>query len=165
MSQIAVELIVAAFEDEHEAENTLKQLEEAKKERGLGIYDTAVIRRDAGNVLHIRESADRDTGKGAVAGALIGGVIGLLFPPGILATSLIGSHGWGTGCPPKETKVFRTHALKSRSNPQTRLLCHHRGRRPRGGRRLGTSASKRAVQELSARSSPQTLPRTARADH
>ena len=91
MSQIAVELIVAAFEDEHEAENTLKQLEEAKKERGLGIYDTAVIRRDAGNVLHIRESADRDNGKGAVAGALIGGVIGLLFPPGILATSLIGA--------------------------------------------------------------------------
>jgi len=91
MSQISVELIVAAFGDEHGAENTLKTWEGEKKERSFGIYDSAVIRRDADNVLHIRETAKGGAGKNAAVGALIGGAIGLLFPPGVLAPGLIGS--------------------------------------------------------------------------
>jgi uncharacterized membrane protein len=111
MSQPAVELIVAAFGDEQGAENAVKTLEEAKKERGLGLYDSAVIRRDADNILHIRETWGGGAGKGVATSALIGGVIGLLFPPEVLAPGLIGSTVGGLATRLKEDG-FSDKAIK-----------------------------------------------------
>jgi uncharacterized membrane protein len=102
MSQIVVELIVAAFGEEYGAENAIRTLHEADKAPAHGIHDLAVIRRDADNILHIREMLDGDADKTAAAGALIGGVIGLLFPPGVLAPGLISSTVEGLAARLKE---------------------------------------------------------------
>ncbi len=91
MSEVPVQLIVAAFQDENGAEQALKTLQEAKKARYIQIENAAVIRRDANDKLHIKDVRDMGGGKGAAIGGVVGGVIGLLFPPSILAGAAVGA--------------------------------------------------------------------------
>lgn len=91
MSQVPVELIVAAFQDENGADAALQKLKEAKKENLIAIQNAAVIRRDKNDKLHISETADWGGGKGAAVGAIVGGAIGLIFPPSILVSGAIGA--------------------------------------------------------------------------
>ena len=81
MSDVPIQVIVAAFKEEETADEALKALKEAKKERLIGIQDAAVIRRDEDNKLHIKETADMGGGKGAAVGGVLGGVIGLIGGP------------------------------------------------------------------------------------
>ena len=76
-----VGMFVAAFVDERAAEDALKVLKQAKKSGEFYYDDAAVIRSDDKGKVHISESGDMSTGKGAGIGALIGGVLGLLGGP------------------------------------------------------------------------------------
>ena len=80
-ANVPVEVIVAAFQDENGAKEALKELKDAKHQGLIKIDDAAVIRKDEKGKLHIKETADMSTGKGAGIGAVIGGVIGLLGGP------------------------------------------------------------------------------------
>jgi uncharacterized membrane protein len=97
MSDVPVELVVAAFADEQGAQRALEALKAAKKEKLIGIRDAAVIARDANNKLHIKETGDMRGAKGAGIGALVGGAVGLLFPPAVLATAAAGAVIGGLG--------------------------------------------------------------------
>jgi uncharacterized membrane protein len=83
MSQesVPVEVIVAAFQSEDGAKDTLNTLKQAKRQGLIKIIDAAVIRKDEKGKLHIKETADMSTGRGAGIGAVIGGVVGLLAGP------------------------------------------------------------------------------------
>lgn len=96
-SSVPVELIVAAFPDEQGAARALGQLKQAKKEELIGIRDAAVITRDASNTLHIKETGDMSGRKGAGVGAIVGGAIGLLFPPAVLGSAVVGAAIGGLG--------------------------------------------------------------------
>lgn len=96
-SDVPVELIVAAFADEQGAARALEQLKQAKKEKLIGIRDAAVLTRDANNTLHIKESGDMSGRKGAGVGAIVGGAIGLLFPPAVLGSAAVGAAIGGLG--------------------------------------------------------------------
>jgi uncharacterized membrane protein len=76
-----VGLFVAAYVDERGADQTLEALKQAKKSGEFYYDDAAVVRRSAEGKVHIKETGDMSTGKGAGIGALIGGVIGLLGGP------------------------------------------------------------------------------------
>jgi uncharacterized membrane protein len=76
-----VGLFVAAYVDERGADQAYEGLKQAKKAEEFYYDDVAVVRRDAGGKVHIKETGDMTTGKGAGIGALIGGVIGLLGGP------------------------------------------------------------------------------------
>jgi uncharacterized membrane protein len=76
-----VGMFVAAFVDERAAEDALKIMKEARKSGDFFFDDAAVIRSDDKGKVHISESGDMSTGKGAGIGALIGGVVGLLGGP------------------------------------------------------------------------------------
>jgi uncharacterized membrane protein len=76
-----VGLFVAAYVDERGADKTLDALKQAKKQGQFYYDDAAVVRRSAEGKVHIKETGDMSTGKGAGIGALIGGVIGLLGGP------------------------------------------------------------------------------------
>lgn len=77
-----VGLFVAAYVDEYGADQTLDNLKQAKKAGEFYYDDAAVVRSSAKGKVHIKETGDMSTGKGAGIGALIGGVIGLLGGPG-----------------------------------------------------------------------------------
>ncbi|WP_406656459.1 DUF1269 domain-containing protein [Methanolobus sp. ZRKC2] len=76
-----VGLIVAGYVDEMGADHALDSLKDAKKHGNFDFDDAAVVRRDAKGKVHIKETGDMSTGKGAGIGLLIGGVVGLLGGP------------------------------------------------------------------------------------
>jgi uncharacterized membrane protein len=81
MSDIPVQVIVAAFKDENKANDALKALKEAQKAGLIKIDDAAVLRKDANGKLHLKETADMGGGKGAVIGGVAGAVVGVLAGP------------------------------------------------------------------------------------
>ena len=92
MSDVPMQIIVAAFQDENEADQALKSLKEAKKEKLISIDNAAVIRKDEEGKLHIKETADMGGGKGAGIGTLVGGAIGLIGGPvGVVAGGALGA--------------------------------------------------------------------------
>jgi uncharacterized membrane protein len=90
-SDVPVEVVLAAFNDEDGAEKALGELKQAKKDRLIGIRNAAVLWKDDKGKLHFKETADMRGGKGAVIGGVIGGVVGLVFPPSILASAAVGA--------------------------------------------------------------------------
>jgi uncharacterized membrane protein len=74
-------LFVAAYVDERGADQALDALKEAKRRNEFYFDDAAVIRRGAEGKVHIKETGDMSSGKGAAIGALLGGVVGLLTGP------------------------------------------------------------------------------------
>lgn len=92
MSEVPLQIIIAAFQEEDTADETLKVLKEAKKEKLISIDNAAVIKKDEDGKLHIKETADMGGGKGAGVGALVGGAIGLIAGPlGMAAGSALGA--------------------------------------------------------------------------
>ncbi len=92
MTEVPLQIIIAAFQEEEAADQALKALKEAKREKLISIDNAAVIRKDDDGKLHIKETADMGGGKGAGVGALVGGAIGLLAGPlGVAAGSALGA--------------------------------------------------------------------------
>jgi hypothetical protein len=81
MSDVPVQVVIAAFKDEKAADQALLDLKTAKWAGLIGIQNAAVLRRDEKNKLHIKETGDWGGGKGAAAGAVLGGFVGLLAGP------------------------------------------------------------------------------------
>ena len=81
MSDVPVEIIVAAFQDPNGASAALEELKQAKKQGLIKIEDAAILVKDADGKLRIKETADMGGGKGAVIGGVLGGVVGLLAGP------------------------------------------------------------------------------------
>lgn len=78
MSDVPIQLVVAAFNEEKAADEALKELKRAKWAGVIGIKDAAVIRRDAQDKIHIKDVRDVGGGKGSVAGGLFGAAIALM---------------------------------------------------------------------------------------
>ena len=80
-----MQVIIAAFNDEKSGKEALKALNQAKRAGLINIQDAAILRRDARNKLHVKDINEMTTGKGAMLGAITGGVIGLLAGPLVIA--------------------------------------------------------------------------------
>jgi len=88
-----VQVIVAAFTEEDAAENVLDELKEAKKEKLIGIDTAIVMHKDEKGHLHTREYKLTPT-KGAIGGAIIGGILGIVTGGAAL---VVGAAGAGIG--------------------------------------------------------------------
>ena len=91
MSDVPVQVIIAAFQDEQGASAALDMLKEAKRERLIGIQDAAVLRKDESGKLHIKETADMGGGKGAALGGVAGGVVGAIAGAALAGPVLVGA--------------------------------------------------------------------------
>jgi uncharacterized membrane protein len=91
MSDVPVQLIVAAFQDEKSASQALKALKQARREKLIGIQNAAVLRKDEKGKLHIQETADMGGGKGAALGGVAGAAIGLIAGPALLVPAAVGA--------------------------------------------------------------------------
>ena len=91
MSEVPVELIVAAFQDEGGAEAALQELKAAKKEGLIRIDNAAILKKDPDGKVHIKEAKDMGGGKGAVIGGVVGGIVGLIAGPAAIATAAVGA--------------------------------------------------------------------------
>ena len=95
MSEVPLQIIVAAFQDEGAADSALATLKEARREKLISIDNAAVIRKDDKGKLHIKETEDMGGGKGAGIGVLVGGAIGLIGGP--VGVALGGALGAAVG--------------------------------------------------------------------
>lgn len=76
MSDAPVQLLIAAFTTPTAAEEVLEQLKTAKKEKLIGIHAARVLVKDEKGKLSTKD-VGLTTGKGAVAGGIIGAVVGI----------------------------------------------------------------------------------------
>jgi uncharacterized membrane protein len=72
---------VVAFPEEFAGEKALKALKQAKRRHKIYFEDAAVVRQDADGGVHYHETGDVSMAKGAGAGALVGGLLGILGGP------------------------------------------------------------------------------------
>ncbi|NTU85079.1 MAG: DUF1269 domain-containing protein [Chloroflexales bacterium] len=91
MSNVPVELIVAAFRDERTADEALKALKQARREGVIGIKNAAVLVKDQGGKLRIRETGDMSGRKGSVLGGAAGAVVGLIAGPALVVPAAVGA--------------------------------------------------------------------------
>ncbi len=77
MSDVPVQLLIAAFNTPAAAEDVLEQLKTAKKEKLIGIQAARVLVKDEKGKIHTKD-VGLTTGKGAVAGGVIGAVVGIV---------------------------------------------------------------------------------------
>ena len=91
MSDIPIQLIIAAFQDEKAAKEALKGLKQVQKEKLIKIENAAVLHKDEKGKLHIRETADTGGGKGAALGGVAGAAIGLIAGPALLVPAAVGA--------------------------------------------------------------------------
>jgi uncharacterized membrane protein len=91
MSDVPVQVIVAAFQDEKAAKDALKALKQARREGLIKIENAAVLRKDKKGKLHIKETHDMGGGKGAALGGVGGAAIGLIAGTALAAPVVVGA--------------------------------------------------------------------------
>jgi uncharacterized membrane protein len=83
-------LFVATYDDRAKADQDYQSLLDLYKEGWIGTYDVGVVSKSIDGKLDISRHND-STGKGARRGAVIGAVLGLIFPPSIVAAGVAGA--------------------------------------------------------------------------
>ncbi len=76
MSEKAVQFVIAIFEGEQAAEETLSALKTDKKEKLSGVQAAVAMRKDADSRIHYKD-VGMTPAKGAVAGVVLGAFIGI----------------------------------------------------------------------------------------
>ena len=90
-----LEIFVAAYASEDGAKEALKDFKMARAEGAIDLIDAAVIVHTAEDKIHIEETADPSGRKMAKRGAIAGGIVGLIFPPSIVAGAAVGAGAGG----------------------------------------------------------------------
>jgi uncharacterized membrane protein len=62
----------------------------------VGTYDASVVTKDDTGKVHVNKD-ETSTRHGAWGGAAVGGLVGLLFPPAIIGSALVGAAAGGAG--------------------------------------------------------------------
>jgi uncharacterized membrane protein len=83
-------LFIAVFDDEKAAEPVAKAVGEAAKANKVNIDGLAAVHRDTHGHVHLHEIGDITGSQGAVRGAAVGAIIGLIFPPAVLGSTILG---------------------------------------------------------------------------
>ncbi|HEU4539818.1 MAG TPA: DUF1269 domain-containing protein [Jiangellaceae bacterium] len=90
-----VEVFVAAFGDEKQAGEALKDFQAMDREGSIDLIDAAVVVRRTDGKVQFEETADPSGKKWAKRGAIAGGLVGLIFPPSILVSAAVGAGAGG----------------------------------------------------------------------
>jgi uncharacterized membrane protein len=82
---------IATYDDVADARQDYEEVKEAHKQGLIGEYDAAIVWKNDKGKIEIDSVSDEASRKWLWAGLGIGALIGLIFPPSILATSAIGA--------------------------------------------------------------------------
>jgi uncharacterized membrane protein len=82
---------IATYDDAADARQDYQEVKQAHSQGFIGDYDAAIIWKNDNDKLEIDSVSDEASRKWLWAGLGIGALIGLIFPPSILASSAIGA--------------------------------------------------------------------------
>jgi len=115
MANQNLEVFIATFNNETEAKSSLQDFRAMDKEGSIEIIDAAVVVHDSEGKVTFEEPGDPSGRKLAKRGAIAGGLVGLIFPPSIIAGAVVagGAGGiWGK----LRDKGFKDKDLKEVGN-------------------------------------------------
>jgi uncharacterized membrane protein len=95
MADNAVQLFLAVFDNESQAATALKDFRAMHREGSIDLVDAVAVVRRADGKVTFEETADPSGKTWAKRGAIAGGVVGLIFPPSIIAGLAVGGAGGG----------------------------------------------------------------------
>ena len=95
MSSNPVQVFIATYQTEDGAEAALKDFRAMDREGSIELIDAAVAVHTPDGKVKIEETADPSGKTWGKRGAIAGGVVGLIFPPSIIAGALVGGAGGG----------------------------------------------------------------------
>src|SRR3954465_7718518 len=98
MSENPIQIFIATFGDELAAKQSLEDFQAMDREGSIELIDAAVIVRGTDGKVKFEETADPSGKKWTKRGAIAGGIVGLIFPPSIIASAVVagGAGGiWG----------------------------------------------------------------------
>lgn len=108
-------LVWALFDTPYGAAEALSVLKEAHYQWLIDLENAAVVEKNYNGNVTFNETGDRTGMSGLGTGALIGGLIGLIFPPALLASAAAGSAIGGLGARLRDAG-FEDNALRAVSN-------------------------------------------------
>ena len=113
MSDNPVQLFVASYDNEVGAKQSLQDFQTMHRQGSIDLIDAAVIVHTLDGKVKFEETADPSGKKWAKRGAIAGGLVGLIFPPSILAGAAVGAGAggiWGKvrdkGIPDEELRAI-----------------------------------------------------------
>jgi uncharacterized membrane protein len=115
VSASTVELFVAAYGTEDGAAAAAKDFQAAERDGAIDLIDAAVVVHTADGKVKIEETADPSGKKWAKRGAIAGGVVGLIFPPSIIVSAVVGGGAGGVWGKIRD-KGFKDDDLKEIGN-------------------------------------------------
>jgi uncharacterized membrane protein len=86
----AVFIFIGTYPNEAAARADYDIVKDLHKAGAVGTYDAAVVKKDLGGNVHVNKD-ETATRHGAWGGAAAGAVVGLLFPPSIIASAAVGA--------------------------------------------------------------------------
>ncbi|HEX2383338.1 MAG TPA: DUF1269 domain-containing protein [Acidimicrobiales bacterium] len=107
-----MELFAACFDNEKQAGEALKDFQSMHKEGSIDLIDAVVVVHGADGKVRFEETADPSGKKWAKRGAIAGGVVGLIFPPSIIASAAVGGAAGGVWGKVRD-KGFKDDDLKA----------------------------------------------------
>jgi uncharacterized membrane protein len=84
-------VVTATFDSLGGANLAVKKLQEMDKQGLLDVENTITVSKNAWDKIDVNETTGDSAKKGGGIGALVGGVLGAIFPPSILATAGLGA--------------------------------------------------------------------------
>jgi uncharacterized membrane protein len=94
MSDEPVFVFLATYDEAESAREDLEALRVLHARGFVGTYDAAVITKDADGKVHV-DKWEKPTQHGAWTGIAVGAVVGILFPPSIIAGAAVGGVAGG----------------------------------------------------------------------
>jgi uncharacterized membrane protein len=84
-------LYAGEYDSVDDAKADLDALKELHREHFVGTYDAAVITKNEKGKVKIVDKIEKPTRHGGWAGLAVGAAIGLIFPPSVLVSGLVGA--------------------------------------------------------------------------
>jgi uncharacterized membrane protein len=91
MSYNPMFLYAGEYESVEDAKADLEALKELHREDFVGTYDAAVLTKNDQGKVEIVEKIEKPTQHGGWAGLAVGAALGLIFPPSVLVSGLVGA--------------------------------------------------------------------------
>jgi uncharacterized membrane protein len=89
-------LYVGTYPDRADAEADYRVIKDVHLAGAIGSYDAAVITKDARGRVHVNKD-EMATRHGAWGGIAVGALVGILFPPSIIGSAILGGVVGGVG--------------------------------------------------------------------
>jgi uncharacterized membrane protein len=90
MGSDSVQVFIAVYDGEFGAKEALKDFQQMERAGSIDLIDAAVVVRQADGKVKYEETIDPGGKKWAGRGAVAGGLLGLIFPPSLIASAAVG---------------------------------------------------------------------------